>query len=146
MTWRQFQNLLVRVRIFNVGNAAIVFVVKCVGLSIGIAGLSALLLLQFQGNLVLLLITSYMGFSASLAYSAFYYNAYGVSKGLQSAKRELLKVPRTELDQALMSRRLLSVSPKGIWVGSLRTFERESFLIFFDFVIRAVMSIVLAFK
>lgn len=55
-----------------------------------------------------------------MAYPAIIYRAYAVADGLERAKREL-RSGNVDFERALRS-----VSTKGIWIGSLRTYERDA--------------------
>jgi len=134
--------LRVALRIFNSSNASSVFALKVTLLTVSVSCLSALLLMRFHWLILIIMI--YAGVLAPVLYPVLYYRAPAVADRLERTKALLVAPKGSAKAGLLIGRRLAAVSPKGVWVGGLRTFERESVLIFFDFILRTVCSIVLA--
>lgn len=103
-------------RVFNVGNAAMLFAVKLDLLALSVSSISAVLLIHFEDHWLLLVVMLYLSLVAPLAYPMLYHRAYAVSEGLERAKLKLLQVSQIERRRgdASFQRRLRSISTKGV--------------------------------
>ena len=140
--WRHLLELQVALQLFNCGNGNCVFVFKFVFMCMSVFSLSAVLIFSFDFMVAVIML--YTGVVIPIAYFLIFYRAPMVADRLEKVKRGMLRGRRSTRDGALLKRRLAAVSAKGVWVGGFRTFERESMLIFCDFIIKQVCSIVLS--
>lgn len=145
-TCNELQRIRLGLRYFNTCNATPIFLFKLLCMTISTLGISTLLLVEFKNPLTLVL-TAYSSFGATFCYPVTYQKAYQVEKKIRELKIQVLsKAPKREQNLKLLEKQLLAISNMGVYVGSFRTFERESHLLYFDFITGSVVSILLAWR
>ena len=91
----------------------------------------------------------YSGVACVVNYTGMFQFAYKVGEGMESLKR-MMEIQSTKLvkseERKYWTRVLRSIPRMGIKVGGFNRVEREAVPIYFDFSVKQIVSLLLAFK
>ena len=128
--------------IFNNSNAASIVCSKVTLLLFAISCCSTLLVVDIH-SVVVKIILVYIAALGTAGYPLMYNKAYDVARNLQDFK-VVLGTSKLRCPPEKLRVHSGAISTDGVWVGSLRTFERDSVPVYFNFVFNQIVSIVLA--
>ena len=134
--------------IYNVSTARVVFANKLLNLSGGIIGLYFFLrLILLQPVLAMFFLA--LAFDCNTYYMVMWDNASLIPVMLKELKDQVGRATeggRADHNSMYIRRVIRSIPDIGMSVGGFRSMERDSTLIFMDFVLRNVLSLLLAFN
>jgi hypothetical protein len=138
-----------KICLFNLSFSLVVFLTKLIALSASVlGGFGALKLLH--SNIPFALFYGLCFFEGNLLYSILFNRAFKIPERVSQVKMEMLmgssRWRGSSRECRGIQRFVMSVGWLGLWSGNFTTLERESVLLFADFAIRQVVSLLLAFR
>ena len=134
--------------IYNVSTARVVFANKLLNLCGGIMGLYFFLrLILIQPILAMFFLA--LGFDCTTYYIVMWDNAFLIPVMMAELKDQIgvaTALGKADHSHQYVRRVLRSIPDVGMSVGGFRNMERDSTLIFMDFVLKNVVSLLMAFK
>ena len=146
--YRLARNVQLAMTMFNIGTSGAIFSHKLLGLCGGIVSFYFLLrLIVPQPELSMLFFV--LAFDSIFFYTAMWGNASLIPVMIKDLKDQLdiaATAGRGTHNCGYWRRESRSIPCTGVSVGGFRSMERDSSLIFIDFVVRNVVSLLVAFK
>lgn len=131
LNWSKVTEVVLLLRYFNMANSTTVFLSKGLNMTLAVTTYTCLVLMKFEHWYV----TAFLVYIAAVnltCYPLLYSNAFKVTARLEELKRQVLVSKGRYSGE--VRRQVIALSTKGVSVGSFRTFERESVLLFLFFI------------
>ena len=149
-SYRHLRCLQIYIQLVNIVNEDLIFTWKLLSLGICITSGYATIA-YFSDHPVFGVMYCVMFLDCVIAYTVVYYKALQFPVTFRNAKmlvqhRAGLYCKSNKNQRMILQRQLMSIPPLGIKVGKFHILERTSIPVFLDYVVRNVVSLLVAYK
>ena len=140
------RQILVFVHLFNISFANLIFTNKVFSINIAIFG-SFFAIHEITGDVILRILLGVASSFIIIFYTIIYDKGFQVSQNFTQIKNRFQPLIRkSNFRKAEMKRAIIGIRSLGIQVGSFHTLERQSTLIFLDFILKQIVGLLITFS